>query len=161
MNLSSVVYIRDNDKILMLHRTKKENDLNEGKWLGLGGRVEAKESPMEAARREVLEESSLILDELIYQGLMTFNYEDRETEYIFVYRGTLPEHLDDLVEEAKSFDSPEGELEWINIEEVLNLDLWEGDRLFLPYILDESDELFSLKLNYDFQDNLLDYIFEH
>ena len=42
---TTLCYIAQGEDYLMLHRVKKENDLNHDKWIGIGGKFEDKESP--------------------------------------------------------------------------------------------------------------------
>ena len=152
MALTTVTYIRNQNKILMLHRVKELNDFNEGKWLGVGGHLELGETPQEAALREIKEETGISIDKIVLQGIVTFVYPNKETDYIFVYRADT--------EITETIITPEGVLQWIAVEEIMNLNLWEGDLLFLPYVLDQSDEIFSVKLVYDENGNLDKYRFD-
>ena len=136
----------------MLHRVKELNDFNEGKWLGVGGHLEFGETPHEAALREIKEETGISLDKIIFQGIVTFVYPNQETDYIFVYRADS--------ETTETIITPEGVLEWIPVDKIMELNLWEGDLLFLPYVLDQSDEIFSIKLVYDENGNLSTYRFD-
>jgi 8-oxo-dGTP diphosphatase len=139
MKLATLCYILQDDRILMLHRIKKENDIHAGKWNGLGGKLDPPETPEECVMREVLEESGLTVPAPHLQGLITFPMFDGEDDwYCYVYTAT--EFSGELI------DSPEGELEWIPNSEVLDLNLWEGDRLFLQWILD--GRFFSAKFVY-------------
>ncbi|MCD8051667.1 MAG: 8-oxo-dGTP diphosphatase [Clostridiales bacterium] len=136
---TTLCYIEQNGCYLMLHRVKKENDLNHDKWIGVGGKFEDGESPEECVCREALEETGLTLRRPEYRGLVTFVSDRWETEYmhLFVARdfsGTLT-------------DCDEGTLEWVPKERVGQLPLWEGDHIFLR-LLDEAGPFFSLKLVY-------------
>jgi len=102
MKNTTLCYIKQNDKYLMLHRTKKSDDPNEGKWIGIGGHMEDGESP----------------EECVYDGR--------------------------LIDECN-----EGELQWVPVDQIMNLPMWEGDKLFLPCIMDESNGFFSMKLVYE------------
>ncbi len=147
MIVSTLCYIEDNGKYLMLLRNKKHKDVNEGKWIGVGGRLESGESPEECICREVLEETGLSITEYRMRGVLTFSSEGWEDEYIFVF--TSHKFSGNLKE------CDEGELRWIDKEEVMNLNLWEGDRIFLKNILDGS-AFFSMKLSYK-GDRLIDH----
>ena len=72
MQMTTLCYIEKDDKYLMLHRTKKKNDINEGKWIGVGGHTEGSESPEECLKREVQEETGLKLLSYKLRGLITF-----------------------------------------------------------------------------------------
>jgi 8-oxo-dGTP diphosphatase len=138
--LASLCYVRRDDETLMLHRVTKEDDIHEGKWNGLGGKFEAGESPEECVRREVREEADLSLNSVHLHGVLTFPTFDGERDwYVFVfssadYEGTPPD------------SSREGELEWIPDEDLLDLNLWEGDEYFLRWMQD--DPFFSGKFTY-------------
>lgn len=124
----------------MLYRNKKKQDINAGKWIGIGGHIERGETPEEAVRREAFEETGLRLAELCERGILEFYYDGICTEksHVFIshdFSGSLTE-------------CAEGELSWIPLDEVLQLNLWEGDRLFLP-LLFASEESFYFKLYYE------------
>lgn len=139
MFVSTLCYLEKEDKYLMLLRNKKEHDVNEGKWIGVGGKCEKGESPEECVIRETFEETGIKLESLKMRGVLTFSSEGWEDEYIFVYTsdkfsGTIT-------------DCNEGELRWIDKDKIMDLNLWDGDRIFLKIML-ESDEFFSIKLSY-------------
>lgn len=140
MKLATLCYLRNNDHTLMIHRTKKENDIHEGKWNGLGGKLEPGETPEECARREILEESGLQARELILKGVLTFpEFARGEDWYAFVF--VVPAFEGELI------DSPEGDLKWVPDGELLDLNLWEGDRVFLPWL--DQPKFFSGKFIYE------------
>lgn len=147
MRISTCCYIRNGRDWLMLYRGTKENDVNHGKWIGVGGKLEPGETPEECARREVLEETGLEAENLTVLGLMTFVYADREAEYIFIFKGETRSRA------LAACD--EGTLAWIPEDKLETLALWEGDRLFLPYLY-EKKPYFSLKLTYSAEDELLE-----
>jgi 8-oxo-dGTP diphosphatase len=123
----------------MIHRVKKENDMHAGKWNGLGGKLEPGETPEECAIREILEESGLKVKNLILKGIITFpGFYIGEDWYIFLFV------IDDF--EGELIDSPEGHLKWIPTNDLLNLNLWPGDRIFIPWL--ERSEFFSAKFLY-------------
>lgn len=139
MKNTTLCYLEQNNSYLMLHRIKKKQDANEGKWIGVGGKFEDKESPEDCVLREVLEETGLIMDVPRYRGIVTFVSDLYETEYMHLFtcsefHGTMR-------------DCDEGVLQWIPISEVLSLSLWEGDRIFLE-LLRQDLPFFSLKLVY-------------
>lgn len=136
---TTLCYIEKEDKYLMLHRIKKQNDLNKDKWIGVGGKFEDKESPEDCVLREVLEETGLTLNKPEFRGIVTFVSDEYETEYMHLFT-------------SKSFsgslkECSEGVLEWVNKKDVYSLSLWEGDKLFLR-LLDNASPFFSLKLVY-------------
>lgn len=137
---TTLCYIERGDEYLMLHRVKKENDINRDKWIGLGGKFEEDESPEECLLREVYEESGLRLTSWRYRGIVTFVNTKCSSEYMHLFT-------------ADGFEGTvgpcdEGELEWIKKSELMKLTLWEGDRIFLR-LLDSNEPFFSLKLSYD------------
>ena len=148
MQLSTLCYIEKDGAYLMLHRTKKENDVNKGKWIGVGGKFETGEAPEECLLREVMEETGLELSSYRYRGLLSFIYADKEPEYIFTY--TADGFSGELHE------CNEGELKWVKIEDIKYLSLWEGDRI-MHRLLEEDAGVFSLKLVYDEEDRLLEH----
>lgn len=137
---TSLCYIERGDEYLMLHRVKKENDINRDKWIGLGGKFEENESPDECLLREVYEESGLKLTSWRYRGIVTFVNTVCESEYMHLFTADAFE--------GEIGPCSEGELEWIKKSELLKLTLWEGDKIFLR-LLDENEPFFSLKLCYD------------
>lgn len=137
----TLCYIEKENKYLMLHRTKKKNDINEGKWIGVGGKFEDKESPEECVKREVKEETGLTLKSCKLRCIVTYVSTEWETEYMYVF--TSDEAEGEIIE------CNEGELKWIEKEKVLDLKTWEGDRIFLEKILDKKVPFFTAKLEYD------------
>lgn len=129
----------------MLHRTKKKNDENAGKWIGVGGKFEEGESPEECMLREVYEETGLTLNSWRFRGIVTFSYSSWETEYMHLFTA---DSFSGVIRECD-----EGELSWIDKDRVLSLPIWEGDRVFLK-LLNTDCPFFSLKLRYDDNGNL-------
>lgn len=146
-NLATLCYIEKDEKYLMMHRVKKENDINKDKWVGVGGHFEEDETPEECLLREVLEETSLRLKKYKLRGIITFISDQWETEYMFLYTAT------DFEGEIGECD--EGNLEWVKKEEVFNLPIWEGDKIFFE-MLNTRKEFFTLKLRYE-GDKLVEY----
>ncbi|MDK6939579.1 8-oxo-dGTP diphosphatase [Aerococcus sp. UMB8487] len=146
MQLTSLVYLIDGDEVLMLHRTKKANDINHNKWLGVGGKFEWGESPLECAQREVKEETGQELLEAQARGVVTFFYAEDDPLYIFLYTGRLASR--------EVIQTYEGDLAWVAREQIPQLELWEGDRLFLKKLF-ESDQYIDMKLSYDAESRLL------
>ncbi len=139
MRNTTLCHIEKNGRYLMLHRVKKENDLNRDKWVGIGGKFEDKESPEEANLRETLEETGLTLKNAEYRGIVTFVSDKWETEYMHIF------YADKFEGTVKECD--EGELCWVNKKDIFSLPIWEGDKIFLR-LLDEKTPFFSLKLEY-------------
>ena len=125
----------------MLHRTKKPNDINEGKWIGVGGHVERDESPEECLVREVREETGLTLTAYKFRGLITFVNSKCESELMCVF--TADGYTGELI------TCNEGELRWVDKTQVPNLPTWEGDRVFLDLLLSNEERFFSIKLQYE------------
>ena len=140
MKLTTLCYIEKDDKYLMLHRVKKENDLNHDKWVGVGGKFEPDETPEECMLREVREETGLTLTKYQFRAILTFLSDEWETEYIHLY--TASEFTGTLLE------CDEGNLDWIPKSEIDKLKLWEGDKIFFK-LLRETEDFFSLKLRYE------------
>ncbi len=137
---STLCHIEKDGAYLMLHRTKKVNDQNEDKWLGIGGKFEEKESPEECNLREVFEETGLKLNSAKYCGIVTFVSDKWETEYMHIFKSS------DFSGEIKECD--EGVLEWIKIENIYSLPIWQGDKIFLR-LIEKDAPFFSLKLQYE------------
>jgi 8-oxo-dGTP diphosphatase len=137
---ATLCYIRKNGKTLMLFRNKKPNDVHQSKWNGLGGKLEAGESPEECAIREIREESGLIAVNPRLRGILTFPLFDGANDWlVFVF--TITAFSGTLIE------SPEGLLQWIDDSTLPTLPLWEGDRIFLPWL--NSENFFSAKFVYN------------
>ncbi len=144
--LTTLCYLIKDGKYLMMHRVKKENDVNKDKYIGVGGHFEYGERHDECLHREVKEETGLTLLDYKARGIVTFVYGEDVVEYMHLY--TSDKFEGELTE------CDEGELVWIPIKEVFDLPIWEGDKLFFKR-LEESEEFFSLKLVYDLSDRLV------
>lgn len=140
MKNTTLCYLKRDNKYLLLHRIKKENDLNHDKWVGVGGKFLENESPEECLKREVLEETGLTLNNYRYMGLVTFVSDEWEGEYMHLFLGT---DWEGTVSECD-----EGVLEWVDIEKVNTLPIWQGDKIFLDLIKDDTADFFTLKLVY-------------
>ena len=147
MKLATLCYIRDDAKTLMLHRNKKQEDMHSGKWNGLGGKLEGGETPEACAMREIYEESGLRATDPQLKGFITFpNFDGQNDWYVFVYLFTRFS--------GSLIDSPEGELSWITDSELRQLNLWEGDRIFMEWL--DKPGIFSALFTYD-SGRLLDW----
>ncbi|MBA4251616.1 MAG: DNA mismatch repair protein MutT [Chlorobiaceae bacterium] len=150
MKIATLCYVKDkkNKKTLMIHRVKKNNDFHEGKWNGLGGKFEIGESPEECVIREVKEESGLVITTPKMKGFITFpNFDGTNDWHVFLF--IAENFTNELI------DSSEGNLKWIDDGELLNLNLWDGDKIFLNWM--EQEKFFSAKFNY-LDGKLIDYI---
>lgn len=147
MILSTLCYIEKDGKYLMLHRTKKKNDINKDKWIGIGGKFEEKESPEECIIREVKEETGFTLKSYKLRCIVTYISTNWETEYMYVF--TSNNFTGELIE------CNEGDLQWVDKDKVFELNLWEGDKIFLEKLKSDNN-FFSVKFEYD-GDKLLNY----
>lgn len=138
-NLTTLCYIENEDAYLMMHRNKKEVDVNKDKWVGVGGHFENEESPEECLLREVMEETSLKLTSWRLRGVITFSTDTWPVEYMFLYTA---DGYEGHVGECN-----EGTLEWVPKDKVCDLPIWEGDKIFFR-LLNENRPFFSLKLRY-------------
>ena len=137
--LTTLCYIEKGDSYLMLHRVSKKHDVNKDKWIGIGGHFEENESPEECLLRDAKEETGLTLTSWKFRGIVTFISEGWNTEYMCLYTADGYE--------GEIIPCNEGVLEWIRKEDLLKLNLWEGDKIFLK-LLQENAPFFSLKLAY-------------
>ena len=149
-NLTTLCYIEQDGKYLMLHRVKKENDINKDKWLGVGGHFEAGESPEECVCREVKEETGYTLTSYRFRGLITFVCGEG-SKYMCLYTA------DGFTGTPKECN--EGILEWVESDKIEDLNLWEGDKIFFR-LLRENRPFFSLKLVYDENGVLLEAVLD-
>lgn len=138
MKITTLCYIANENKTLMLYRNKKENDENAGKWVGIGGKLEDGESPEDCLVREVREETGLTLESYRFRGIVTFVSDEWGTEYMCLYTATARGDISDC---------NEGHLEWIENARLDSLPMWEGDRVFFDLIR-KNEPFFSLKLVY-------------
>lgn len=150
-SLSTLCYIEKNHKYLMLHRTVKKNDVNKDKWIGVGGHFEQDESPEECLLREVKEETGYTLTDYRFRGIVTFVSGSGVTEYMSLFTATGFE--------GEPIPCNEGNLEWVDIDEIQNLNIWEGDKIFFRLLAEERD-FFSLKLVYNGHDKLIEAILD-
>ena len=139
---STLCYVEnDRGEYLMLHRVKKKKDVNQDKWIGVGGKFEGEESPDECLLREVREETGVTLTSWKFRGVVTFLTDggwEGEYMYLFTADGWEGEFVTDCVE---------GDLEWVHKSDVPNLPIWEGDKIFLK-LLAEDHQPFLLTLEY-------------
>ena len=148
VQMTTLGYIETRESYLMLHRVKKEQDVNEGQWIGIGGKFEYGESPEECMIREAKEETGLAVTSMKFRGILTFICDKQDPEYICLYT------IDGFSGQLKECD--EGELLWVPKDEIFGLNLWEGDRIFFD-LLQKDVPFFSLKLCYE-GDQLLEAV---
>lgn len=134
---ATLCYLTKDNKTLMLYRNKKNQDVHEGKWIGLGGKIEENETPDECMLREVFEEAGIHITEYKFRGTLTYpKFTEGHTWNLFVYMA--------FDYEGEIQPCNEGELKWIDNNDILNLSLWEGDKIFLKWLY-ESEKCFSAK----------------
>lgn len=150
MLLTTLCYVEQDEKYLMLHRVSKKNDVNKDKWIGIGGKFEFGESPEDCLLREAKEETGYTLTDYQLRGIVTFLFNEEEAEYMFLYTA------DGF--EGEPIPCDEGVLEWVPKAELHRLNLWEGDKIFFR-LLEERRPFFSLKLRYR-NDDLLEAVLD-
>lgn len=142
--LTTICYIEKDGKTLMLYRNKKKNDVHEGKYVGIGGKFEFGETPEECIIREIKEETGLTVNSLRYHGLISFpKFANDDNWYMFIFscrdfEGEVPENRLD--------DCPEGRLLWVDNDKVMDLNMWDGDRVFLEWVA--TKKVFNAKIEY-------------
>ena len=137
---TTLCYVTRGDEVLMLHRVKKKNDINQDKWIGIGGKFEGEETPDECLLREAKEETGLTLTSWRCRGVVTFLSDTYEGEYMYLFTA------DGF--EGELTDCPEGDLQWVSREFVDSLPTWEGDKIFLDLLWKDAP-VFLLKLRYE------------
>ena len=141
MKMTTLCYIEKDGKYLMLHRTKKEKDINKNKWIGVGGHALEDEGPEDCLLREIKEETGLTLTSYKMRGLITFVSNECENELMCLFT-------------ADGFEGTvtccdEGDLQWVDKREVPALPTWSGDAIFLKLLLEDEQRFFTLKLIYE------------
>lgn len=140
--LTTLCYLEKNDSYLLLHRIKKQNDINKDKWIGVGGHFEDFESPDECLVREVFEETGLKLNSYQFRGIVTFvSHDSGEKMYEYMCLYTSSNFSGNMI------DCDEGKLEWVKKADMKKLNFWEGDYIFLD-LIEKNEPFFSLKLEY-------------
>lgn len=154
MKRTTLCYIGNNDCWLMLYRNRKPDDPNEGKWLGIGGKVEEGETPDECLLREVREETGLILNSFTFHGIVEFRADEYEDEDMYLYSSDdftpADEGAAEVFAQTGRYELPEcseGELEWIPKSRLRELPMWEGDKAFIDELLKGRKEI-SMRLQY-------------
>ena len=141
MFTTTLCYIEKDGAYLMIHRIKKENDLNKDKWIGVGGKIEEGESPFDCVRREVYEDTGVSIKNPKYRGIITFVSDVWGTEFMHLFTAT---EFDGEI----NYDCNEGKLEWVKKEIIPALPIWEGDKIFFD-LMEKEERFFSLKLCYE------------
>lgn len=140
MKETTLCYLERGEEVLLLHRTKKRSDPNEGKWIGVGGKLEPKETPEDCMRREIAEETGLSVTSYAYRGVVDFFSNEWPPERMHLFTVTAWD--------GTQRECDEGDLRWVPKAEMESLPMWEGDRIFLR-LLRESAPFFRLRLVYE------------
>ncbi len=155
MKKTTICYLENNGSWLMLYRDRKPGDMNEGKCISPGGKLEEGETPDECAVREVLEETGLKLNSWVFHGVIEFRSDEYEDEDMYLYSSSDFEPADEeaalIFRETGEYEPPEcreGELVWVPHEKMLDLPAWEGDRAFLTEVLKGTKEI-NMRLQYE------------
>lgn len=149
MILTTIAYLKKDNQTLLLHRIKKEKDINEGKWIGVGGKLEKGETPEECIRREVYEETHYVVNQLKYHGFVVFpGIYYGEDEGMFVY--SCDDFTGEMIDECL-----EGKLQWVDDEKVLSLPMWEADYHLFDWMND--DHIHHAKITYDKNGHVVEY----
>ena len=144
--LATICYIDNGKELLFLHRNKKPNDVHEGKWISVGGKLEVGETPDECAKREIFEETHLVVKEMDFRGIITFpKFTPGQDWYTYVFK--ITDFEGELISDK---ESREGTLEWVPYNQVLSKPTWEGDYEIFKWIL-EDVPFFSAKFLYENQ----------
>lgn len=150
--LTTLAYVRRGDRTLMLERAPRHGDVHTGRWNGLGGKFLPGESPEACLRREVREEAGIEVVAATLKGFLTFpSFDGTSDVYSFVF-------VVDRFSGTPLSEGPEGRLHWVETARLTTLPLWEGDRVFLPWL--DQPGLFSAVLRYE-RGRFRDYEVQH
>ena len=151
MRLTTLCHIEKDGCWLMMHRVRKKNDLNQDKWVGIGGKFEQDETPEQCLLREVREETGLILTSYRFRGIVTFVSDQWETEYmhLFTADGFVREDDGRALNAQGLPECDEGELVWVPVCEADRLPIWEGDKIFFKLLQEDNCRFFSLLVRYE------------
>lgn len=125
----------------MLKRDKKKDDLNKGKWIGVGGKLNPKERHRDCMFRETKEETGLIVKKYHKIGKIYFYFDNVKKEAGYLYNVLS-------YDGEVNYDCPEGTLKWIDKDKILDLELWEGDKYFLENVI-ENKTFKEIHLHYE------------
>lgn len=140
MKETTLCYIENDGCYLMMLRNKKKNDPNQNKWIGIGGKIQKGETPGDCIKREIAEETGLCIEDTVYRGKVYFLSDTWDDELMHLYTATT---------DCLSVTScSEGTLKWIKKEEIMALNLWEGDKIFLKHLLEDNKNIFNITLTY-------------
>lgn len=140
MKETTLCYIENNGSYLMMLRNKKKNDPNQNKWIGIGGKIQDGETPGDCIKREIAEETGLCIENAVYRGKVYFLSDTWDDELMHLFTATT-----DILNVTPC---AEGTLKWIKKEEILTLNLWEGDKIFLKHLLNDNKKIFNITLTY-------------
>lgn len=137
---TTLCYLEQDGCYLMLHRVKKKRDVNKDKWVGVGGKFEPGEDALACVMREVQEETGLTMDQPLYRGMVDFFCPPWPAERMHLYTCTSFH--------GRMTDCDEGTLEWVPKEQVCELPIWQGDKIFFDLLRREAP-FFHLELHYE------------
>jgi len=131
------VFSPDGRQVLLIHRNRRPDDPHFGKYNGLGGKLEAAEDVVACMRREIREEADLQCQHLILRGTISWPGFGKGGEdwFGFIFRI-------DRWGGAPKAESAEGPLRWVEVDRILDLPLWNGDRFFLPLVFENDARQF-------------------
>ncbi|WP_136810052.1 NUDIX hydrolase [Desulfosediminicola flagellatus] len=134
----------DKKKTLLVHRNKRDDDQHLGKYNGLGGKMEPEEDIYQCLVREIYEEAGIHCTEAVLRG--TINWTgfgpNGENWFGFIYRI-------DAFEGVPRTENEEGKLDWVDIDKIMELPMWEGDKYFLPLVFDDDSRIFHGYMPYE------------
>lgn len=139
---ATVCYLKKDNKVLMIKFSKKWGQV----YAPPGGKFKKGESPLDCIIREYKEETGLTLLKPKLQGISY--WQDSYEGIIFVY-------VANEFEGELTLNSSEGNLEWIDINDLVKIKQFEQNELFTPYLF--KDELFEGKFRLDDKCSVLNY----
>lgn len=134
----------DGKQTLLIHRNKRPDDQHLGKYNGLGGKMVPEEDIYQCLVREIYEEANIVCQKTVLRG--TINWTgfgpNGENWFGFIYR---VEHFSG----TPNSTNEEGDLVWVDVEDILTLPMWEGDKYFLPLVFDDDPRVFHGFMPYE------------